>query len=71
MLAVSLGGAETLIEHPASMTHADNIMSAEMKKAGGITPGLMRLRYNTPGTCVCHVPTALISSTGFWAAIYN
>ena len=39
-LAVSLGGVETLIEHPASMTHAG--MSAEDRRAAGINDGLVR-----------------------------
>jgi methionine-gamma-lyase len=39
-LAVSLGGVETLIEHPASMTHA-GIPREEREKAG-ITDGLVR-----------------------------
>jgi len=42
-LAVSLGGVETLIEHPASMTHAG--MSRESRIAAGITDGLVR--YST------------------------
>jgi methionine-gamma-lyase len=41
ILAVSLGGIETLIQHPASMTHSK--LSPEAKKAGGITDGLVRL----------------------------
>ncbi len=40
-LAVSLGGVETLIEHPASMTHAS--LSREERLAAGITDGLVRL----------------------------
>lgn len=40
-LAVSLGGTESLAEHPATMTHAD-IPQAE-QRAMGITPGLVRL----------------------------
>ena len=40
-LAVSLGGVESLIEHPASMTHAA-VPEAE-QRAQGITPGLVRL----------------------------
>jgi methionine-gamma-lyase len=40
-LAVSLGGVETLIQHPASMTHAS--MGAEARKRAGITDGLVRL----------------------------
>jgi methionine-gamma-lyase len=39
-LAVSLGGVETLIEHPASMTHAS--MSREHREEAGITDGLVR-----------------------------
>ncbi|MCE1204583.1 MAG: PLP-dependent aspartate aminotransferase family protein [Holophagaceae bacterium] len=40
-LAVSLGGVETLISHPASMTHAG--MARESRLAAGITDGLVRL----------------------------
>jgi methionine-gamma-lyase len=39
-LAVSLGGVETLIQHPASMTHA--AVSKEDKLAAQITDGLVR-----------------------------
>ena len=40
-LAESLGGVESLVCHPASMTHA--CLSAEAKAACGIRPGLLRL----------------------------
>ncbi|HKK26871.1 MAG TPA: cystathionine gamma-synthase family protein [Gemmatimonadota bacterium] len=40
-LAVSLGGTESLAEHPATMTHSD-IEPAECDRMG-ITPGLVRL----------------------------
>jgi methionine-gamma-lyase len=40
-LAVSLGGVETLISHPASMTHAG--MAREDRVQAGITDGLVRL----------------------------
>lgn len=40
-LAVSLGGIETLIQHPASMTHAS--MGKEARMAAGISDGLVRL----------------------------
>jgi methionine-gamma-lyase len=40
-LAVSLGGIESLIEHPWSMTHAD--MTPEQKRAAGITQAMIRL----------------------------
>ncbi len=40
ILAVSLGGVETLIQHPASMTHSK--VSAEAKAKAGITDGLVR-----------------------------
>ncbi len=40
-LAVSLGGIETLIQHPASMTHAS--VPPEEKEKAGITDDLIRL----------------------------
>ncbi|TXI50853.1 MAG: cystathionine gamma-synthase [Lysobacter sp.] len=40
-LAESLGGVESLIAHPATMTHAS--MSAEARAAAGIGDGLLRL----------------------------
>ena len=40
-LAVSLGGVETLIQHPASMTHAT--MTKEQREQAKITDGLVRL----------------------------
>ena len=40
-LAVSLGGVERLIQHPASMTHFS--MGKEAREAAEITDGLVRL----------------------------
>jgi methionine-gamma-lyase len=40
-LAVSLGGIETLVEHPWSMTHAD--MTPEQKLQAGFGPSMIRL----------------------------
>lgn len=40
-LAVSLGGVESLIQHPASMTHFS--MGKEAREAAGITAGLVRI----------------------------
>lgn len=40
ILAVSLGGVETLIQHPASMTHSK--VSHDAKLKAGITDGLVR-----------------------------
>ncbi len=40
-LAVSLGTVDTLIEHPASMTHA--VVPREMRERLGITDGLVRI----------------------------
>lgn len=40
-LAVSLGAVDTLIQHPASMTHAD--LDPEVRRRTGITDGLVRL----------------------------
>jgi methionine-gamma-lyase len=41
VLAVSLGGVESLIEHPASMTHAS--MAGEERVKAGITNELIRI----------------------------
>jgi methionine-gamma-lyase len=40
-LAVSLGNLDTLVEHPASMTH--RVVPAEERAASGITDGLIRI----------------------------
>jgi cystathionine beta-lyase/cystathionine gamma-synthase len=40
-LAESLGGVETLISHPATMTHAS--VPAEQRHRLGITDGLVRI----------------------------
>jgi len=40
-LAVSLGGTESLAEHPGTMTHSD--VPPEEQRAMGITPGLVRI----------------------------
>jgi len=40
-LAVSLGGAETLVQHPASMTHGP--LTDEERRVSGITDGLVRV----------------------------
>ena len=40
-LAESLGGVESLVCHPATMTHAS--IPAEVREARGIDDGLMRL----------------------------
>ena len=40
LLAVSLGGVESLIQHPASMTHSK--LSKKVRKAAGISDGLIR-----------------------------
>ncbi len=40
-LAESLGGVESLVCHPATMTHAS--IPAELRQARGVTDGLVRL----------------------------
>ncbi len=47
-LAVSLGGVETLIEHPASMTHAS--LSPEAREQAGIDDNLIRLAVGCEDT---------------------
>ncbi|ACV11116.1 Cystathionine gamma-synthase [Halorhabdus utahensis DSM 12940] len=46
-LAESLGGVESLIEHPASMTHA--AVPPEQRRQNGITDGLVRLSVGLEG----------------------
>ncbi len=46
-LAESLGGIESLIAHPATMTHA--AMSPEAQAIAGITPGLLRVSVGLEG----------------------
>lgn len=46
-LAVSLGGIESLIQHPASMTHAG--VSKEEREKAGITDDLIRLSVGCEG----------------------
>lgn len=46
-LAVSLGGIETLIQHPASMTHSG--MTSAARAEAGITDGLVRLSVGCEG----------------------
>ena len=41
LLAESLGGVESLITHPSTMTHAD--IPLEEQAAVGLTPSLVRL----------------------------
>lgn len=58
-LAVSLGGVETLIQHPASMTHFT--MGPDARKAGGITEGLVRLSVGieNPNDIIADLESAL------------
>lgn len=45
--AVSLGGVESLIQHPASLTHAT--VPKERREAIGIVDGLVRLSVGIEG----------------------
>jgi methionine-gamma-lyase len=47
-LAVSLGGTETLIEHPMTMTHSD--VNRKTQRQVGITPGLIRISVGVEDT---------------------
>src|SRR6056297_1756971 len=57
--AVSLGDAETLIQHPAGMTHS--LMSAEQRAEHGISDGLVRLSVGleTPADLMADLDRAL------------
>ena len=47
--AVSLGGPETLVCHPASSTHVG--MPPEVQSESGITDGLIRISIGLEATC--------------------
>jgi methionine-gamma-lyase len=63
VLAVSLGGTESLIEHPASMTHA--CMTPQQLLHAGVTPGLVRcsVGLEDPDELIADLRDALESST--------
>ena len=58
-LAESLGGVESLVSHPATMTHA--AMPPEVRAAAGITDGMLRLSLGVEdaGDLVADVRTGL------------
>ncbi len=60
-LAVSLGGTESLAEHPATMTHAD--VEPEAQRRMGITPSLVRISVGVehPEDLIADVAQALES----------
>jgi len=62
-LAVSLGGVETLIQHPASMTHAS--MGPEARQRANITDGLVRLSVGieNPSEIIADLQQALSLTT--------
>lgn len=43
-LGVSLGGIESLVCHPATMTHGPMLMSDKDREEAMVTPGLIRFR---------------------------
>lgn len=63
-LAENLGSAETLITHPASMTHAD--VPAAQREAAGITDGLVRLSVGLedPADVIRDLSQALAQAKG-------
>ena len=63
-LAVSLGGVETLIQHPASMTHAS--MGAAAREQAHITDGLVRLSVGIEDAndLIADLDQALKAATG-------
>jgi cystathionine gamma-lyase len=58
VLAESLGGVESLINHPASMTHAS--IPKEVREAHGVTDGLIRLSVGIedPGDLIADLKQA-------------
>ena len=63
-LAENLGSAETLITHPASMTHA--AVPIEQRQAAGITDGLVRLSVGleNPNDLIADLDQALQTAKG-------
>jgi cystathionine beta-lyase/cystathionine gamma-synthase len=61
-LAENLGAVETLITHPASMTHAD--VPLEQRQTAGITDGLIRLSVGLedPQDVIADLEQALVSA---------
>jgi len=64
LLAESLGGVESLITHPSTMTHAD--IPLEEQAAVGLTPSLVRLSVGIedPDDLVADLAEALRKATG-------
>jgi cystathionine beta-lyase/cystathionine gamma-synthase len=62
-LAENLGAVESLITHPASMTHAD--VPPEQRESAGITDGLVRLSVGLedPGDIIADLAEALDASS--------
>jgi cystathionine gamma-synthase len=63
-LAESLGGVESLVAHPGTMTHAS--MDPDARRAAGITDGLLRLSVGLEGEADLQddLVRALAASTG-------
>ena len=63
-LAESLGGVESLVAHPASMTHAS--MTPEARKRAGITDGVIRLSVGIedPADLIADLDAALRTLPG-------
>ncbi|MEA2000817.1 MAG: PLP-dependent aspartate aminotransferase family protein, partial [Actinomycetota bacterium] len=63
-LAVSLGNVDTLVEHPASMTH--RVVPAEDRAASGITDGLVRISVGleAPADIIADLDQALGTGHG-------
>jgi methionine-gamma-lyase len=63
-IAVSLGDTESLIQHPASMTHSS--YTDEEKKIAGITDGMVRVSIGLedPEDIIADLESALASVTG-------
>jgi methionine-gamma-lyase len=62
-LAVSLGGVETLIQHPASMTHAS--MGRDARERANISDGLVRVSVGIedPDDIIADLGQALVQAT--------
>ncbi len=61
-LAENLGAVETLITHPATMTHAD--VPADQRRSAGLSDGLVRLSVGLedPEDLIADLDRALLAS---------
>jgi cystathionine beta-lyase/cystathionine gamma-synthase len=66
VLAVSLGGVESLVEHPATMSHGPLVMSVEERRKTHISDGQIRFSVGLedPDDLIADIKQSLLKATG-------